>query len=452
MTNSIKLTAKELELLATRLNTRTGMEIAHEIASKRKEAQAAIFLLLSPQVAVETFDYLSPKVQASLLESLPTTHIASLLEAMPADDRTSLLRKLPQKKVEEYLNLLPEHDRTLTITLLNYPEDRVGHYMTTDYLAVKMNWTVEKVLEYIRKYGHYSETINIIFVVDDDGRLIDDVKIRDFLFVSKHRLVSEITDGKFVALSASDKAEAAINVFKEYDRVALPVIDNQQRLLGIVTIDDILRLAQEESTEDMQKVAGVEALEGPYMDTPFFELMKKRSRWLVVLFLGEMFTATAMSYFEVEISKAVVLALFLPLIISSGGNSGSQSSTLIIRAMALGEIRLSDWWKVFRRELCSGAFLGTVLGVIGFCRVSLWSVALHSYGEHWLLIACTIFLALIGVVLWGTLAGAMLPLILRRIGADPAVSSAPLVATLVDVTGITIYFWIAILVLKNTLL
>ncbi len=452
MKNSNKLTEKELEQVAARLNIRSGMEIAAEILTIKPSAQKNLFLLLSPQMAVETFDYLPSKTKIHLLDTLPVKYTAILLEAMPPDDRTRLLQSLPQKTIDEYIKLLPHEDRKLTLKLLGYPEDSVGHYMTTDYIAVKMNWPIEKVLEHIRKYGHDSETVNIIFVIDDAGHLIDDVKIKDFLFVSKNAKVSHVTDGRFIALQATEKAEHAINVFKEYDRVALPVIDEKQKLLGIVTIDDVLRLATEESTEDMQKVGGMEALEEPYMQTPFFELMKKRSRWLVILFIGELFTATAMGFFEAEIAKAVVLALFLPLIISSGGNAGSQSSTLIIRAMALGEVKLADWWRVMHRELYSGLFLGVVLGTVGFCRVALWGMASNIYGEHWLLIAFTILFSLIGVVLWGSLSGSMLPLLLRRLGADPATSSAPLVATLVDVTGITIYFGIAMIILKNTLL
>lgn len=443
---------KELEQIATRLNTRSGMEIAAELTLQSPQRLKNILILLDPQVAAEAFDYFPQKLQLSILDLLPTVYIAKLLEAMAPDDRTKLLQSLPPKTVDEYIKLLPEHDRKLTLKLLGYPEDKVGHFMTTDYIAVKMNWTVEKVLEHIRKYGHYSETVNVIFVIDDDGHLVDDINIRDFLFVPKDFRVSQVTDGRFVALLANDKAETAINIFKEHDRVALPVVNENSKLLGIVTIDDILRLAAEESTEDMQKVGGMEALEEPYMETPFFELMKKRSRWLVILFIGEMFTATAMGFFEGEIAKAVVLALFLPLIISSGGNAGSQSSTLIIRAMALGEVKLSDWWRVMHREIYSGIFLGSVLGVIGFFRVTAWSMASNLYGEHWLLIAFTIMFSLVGVVLWGSVTGSMLPMILRRCGADPATSSAPLVATLVDVTGITIYFGIAMIILKNTLL
>jgi magnesium transporter len=264
--------------------------------------------------------------------------------------------------------------------------------------------------------------------------------------------VSDLADYKYIKLHVDDSEEKAINIFRKYERVALPVIDSKGILSGIVTIDDILNVVSEEDTEDMQKIGGMAALNEPYMDTPFFSLMRKRLGWLVILFLGELLTASAMGFFEDEIAKAVVLALFLPLIISSGGNAGSQASTLIIRAMALGEINLKDWWRIMRREVFSGMYLGFILGMIGFFRVAIWSQFTSIYGPHWLLIAFTIFFALIGVVLWGTLSGSMLPLVLKRCGFDPAVSSAPLVATLVDVTGLIIYFNVALYILQGTML
>ena len=304
------------------------------------------------------------------------------------------------------------------------------------------NWIglIEKVLDHIQEYGHDSETINVIYVVDEENKLLDDIKLKDILFVPRDSKVESLANYQFVTLSVNDSDEAAINAFRHYDRIVLPVIDEKGILLGIVTIDDVLRLANQEATQEMQNFGGMEALSEPYMQAPFLELMKKRAGWLVILFLGEMFTATAMGYFEDEISKAVVLALFLPLIISSGGNAGSQASTLIIRAMALGEVKLSDWWRIVKREVLSGVFLGAILGIIGFFRVALWNLFSNIYGEYWLLIAITIGLSLIGVVLWGTLCGAVLPLILRRAGVDPATSSAPFVATIVDVTGLIIYF------------
>jgi len=289
-------------------------------------------------------------------------------------------------------------------------------------------------------------------VVDASGKLIDDLSIRDFLVSPLDRAVLDLMDESFVHLTSTDTEEGAVQLFKQYDRSALPVINADGFLLGVVTIDDVLDVAEEINTQDIQKFGGVEALDYPYIKTPIFELAKKRAGWLVILFLGEMLTATAMGYFEDEIAKAVVLALFVPLIISSGGNSGSQAATLIIRAMALQEIALRDWWTVMRRELFSGLLLGLVLGTIGFLRIALWSAFSQIYGPHWLLVALTVSFSLVGVVVWGTLSGSMLPFALRRFGFDPASSSAPFVATLVDVTGLIIYFSFAAILLHNTLL
>lgn len=434
------------------MNTSSGFEIAGKLSKKSSEEQLALFQTLQPRLAAETFDYLPTATQKSLLTRLPSEQIASMLHEMHPDDRTALLQELPRDTIEAFIALLPEKERGITRKLLGFSEDRVGHYMTTDYLTVKLDWTIEQALDHIRAYGHESETMYVIYAIDDRGVLVDDFRLMQLLFAPKEAPVSHIADRKFIALKANDKAEQAINVFQEFDRVALPVIDDSGILVGIVTIDDILRLAAEETTEDMQKIGGMEALDEPYLETPFLELMKKRARWLVFLFIGEMFTASAMGYFENEIAQAVVLALFLPLIISSGGNAGSQSSTLIIRAMALGEVKLKDWWMIMKREVYSGLFLGVILGIIGFLRVATWSAFSTIYGEHWLLVGITVSLALVGVVLWGSLSGSMLPFLLRRCGVDPATSSAPLVATIVDVTGIAIYFTLALYILKGTLL
>lgn len=444
-----KKDAKSLQKILINLS---GYEIGKLIANKSKEDQLLVFSVLSPKLAAEVFDYLSLRIQKDILHSASPELVANMLREMPPDDRTALFEELPRSVADIYIKLLPNSERRLAVALLGYPEDSVGRLMTTDYIAVKPDLTVEQVLDYIRAYGHDSETISVIYIIDENGTLIDDVRIREFLFVSKDVKVDQITDKKFVALSALDSAEQAINVFKQYDRTALPVIDEDGILKGIVTIDDILRIASEINTGKMQKIGGTEALDEPYMEIPFLKLMHKRAHWLVLLFIGEMFTATAMGFFEKEIEKAVVLALFLPLIISSGGNAGSQSTTLIIRAMALEEVKLKDWWRIMKREILSGLFLGCVLGMIGFARVTLWSAVSTIYGIHWLLVAVTIFLALIGVVLWGSLIGSMLPFILRSIRFDPATASAPLVATLVDVTGIVIYFIIAMWVLKGSLL
>jgi magnesium transporter len=310
----------------------------------------------------------------------------------------------------------------------------------------------------VRENGQDSETLNVIYVVDERGKLIDDLRIREFLLKPLTAKVSDIRDRTFVALSVNDSQEEALNAFRKYDRAALPVVDSDSMLVGIVTSDDMLDVAEEEATEDIQKFGGMEALDEPYMRIPLWRMVRKRAGWLVILFLGEMLTATAMANYQDEIAKAVVLALFLPLIISSGGNSGSQASTLIIRAMALGEVTLRDWWRVASRELRAGLSLGAILGAIGAARVAVWSMVgeryFHRqlYGPHWPLVAVTVGTALVGVVLWGSLSGSMLPFVLRRVGADPATSSAPFVATLVDVTGLIIYFSIALLIMRGAML
>jgi len=452
MSINLLLKSNDVDGLQRVLNTYSAFEVADVIAGKIPEEQLLLFSVLSPKLAAETFDYLPPRVQKKLLKSLPSQKAATILNEMPPDDRTALLQHLPRAVFDEYIKLLSPEERTLSVSLLGYPEDSIGRMMTTDFITCKMNWTIQQVLNHIRAYGHDSETINVIYVVDDAGKLLDDIKIKEFLFAPQDYKVAQITTGNFISLSPYEKAEEAIRIFKKFDRIALPVIDSNGILLGIVTIDDVLRLMSKRATENIQKVGGSEALDEPYMEAPFSELMKKRARWLILLFIGEMFTATAMGFFEAEISKAVVLALFLPLIISSGGNAGSQSSTLIIRAMALGEVRVRDWWKVMKREILSGLCLGLILGCIGFTRVALWSAVSGIYGAHWLLVACTIFLALIGVVFWGSLFGSLLPMLLKKAGVDPAVASAPLIATIVDVTGIVIYFVIAAVVLKNYLL
>jgi magnesium transporter len=378
--------------------------------------------------------------------------VASLLNDMAPDDRTALFEELPSAAVQQLIALLTPEERATAQALLNYPEDSIGRLMTPDYIAVRKDWTVQDVLNYVRANGEDKETLNVIYVIDDKGKLIDDLRIREFLLAPLDRKVSEMMDENFVALSVYDDKEAAVQMFKRYNRTALPVVDSEGHLVGIVTIDDVLQVQEEESTEDIQKFGGMEALDEPYLEISLPRMIKKRAGWLVILFIGEMLTATAMGFFEEEIARAVVLALFVPLIISSGGNSGSQASTLIVRAMALGEVTLSLWWKVMRREFISGLALGSILGSIGFLRIAVWTLFTDIYGPHWFLVALTVGFSLVGVVLWGTLIGSMMPFILRRLGADPAASSAPFVATLVDVTGLVIYFSVAYLILRGTLL
>ena len=415
--------------------------------------ESQIIANMSVNRAASVFKLLEFPTQKRIIQTLPPNTIASLLNELPADDRTDFLEELPSNVLRELIKLLDPEERKITLSLLGYPENSIGRLMTPDYVYVYPGNTIEEVFATIRKYGKDSETINVIYVINEKGELLDDIRIRDFILNPPEKKVSELMDNRVISLNAYDDQETASEVFKMNNRVALPVVSNSNKLLGIVTIDDMLWVASEEFSEDMQKMGGTEALNEPYLEMPIFRLFKKRITWLVVLFLGEMLTATAMKFFEAEIAKAVVLVLFVPLIISSGGNSGSQASTLIIQAMAVGEITLKDWWKVMRREIISGLLLGSVLGLIGFFRIALWhSIAPSIYGEHWMALGFTVGITLLGVVLWGTLSGSMLPMVLKRLGADPAVSSAPFVATLVDVTGLVIYFTVAFMLLSGTLL
>ncbi|HRE52735.1 MAG TPA: magnesium transporter [Flavitalea sp.] len=415
------------------------------------EYEAKIISNMSIHRASSVFKILDLSSQKSIIQSLPPYKTAELLNELPADDRTSFLEELPSEVVKELIRLLDPEERKITLALLGYPEGSVGRLMTPDYIAVQVDWTMSEVLDHIREEGKHSETIDVIYVVNDKGEFVDDIRIREILLSPPDREIGDAIDNRFITLKVTDDQEVANQIFKMNNRVALPVVDDKNILLGIVTIDDVLWVANEEFSEDMQKMGGTEALNEPYLEIPLMKLFKKRAIWLIVLFLGEMLTATAMGYFEDEIAKAVVLALFVPLIISSGGNSGSQASTLIIQAMAVGEVTLSDWWRVLRREILSGLMLGSILGLIGFFRIVAWNSIFHTYGDHTALIGITVGVSLVGVVLWGTITGSMLPIALKKLGADPATSSAPFVATLVDVTGLLIYFSMAFIFMKDIL-
>lgn len=413
-----------------------------------------LFRSLTREQAAHLFEYLPHRNQIALVKALATEggRLAALLNDLSPDERTAFLEELPGPVAQRLLVNLDPKEREVAVRLLGYPEGSIGRRATTDYVAVRPDWTVEQALRQVRRYGKDSETIDVLYVVDSKWKLIDDLSLRDLILAEPDTTLQSLINRRFVALRATDAQETAVRVFQEYDRVALPVVDADGILIGIVTVDDVLDVAEEEATEDIQKLGGVEALDEPYIGTPFLILMKKRARWLLVLFLGEMLTATAMGYYEKEIERAVVLALFVPLIISSGGNSGSQAASLIIRSLAVGEVTLRDWWGVMRREVLVGLSLGGILGTVGFLRVAVWAGAFGAYGAHWLFVGLTVAIALVGVVLWGTLAGSMLPFLMKRLGADPAVSSAPFVATLVDVTGLVIYFTVAAVVLSGTLL
>ena len=429
------------------------VDLAELISDLPENEQAVLFRLFPKDVATETFEYLDFDAQQNLLTALTKKHVTHILNSMSADDRSALLEELPGTVVQELLKLLSFKEFKIAKTLLAYAEGSVGRLMSPDYLSVKKDWDINQVLDYIRIYGHESETLNVIYVVDDNGKLKGELLARTLLLSTPDKKVSDIiAEEKIITLTASQDQADALEAFKRYDSVALPVVDSNGYLIGVVTVDDMLDVAEEEETEDIQKFGGIEALEEPYIDLPIPQLIKKRAVWLVILFIGEMLTASAMAFFQDEMAKAIVLATFIPLIMSSGGNSGSQAASLIIRSLSLGEITIRDWWKVMRRELISGLALGCILGAIGVFRVLIWASVLGHLNTQWLYISFTIGISLVGIVMFGTLTGSMLPLLLKRLGLDPAVSSAPFVATLVDVTGIVIYFSVASLILGGILL
>ncbi|MGZ4778081.1 MAG: magnesium transporter [Thermoanaerobaculia bacterium] len=428
-------------------------DVADLVIALPPEEEAFVFRLLPKDRAGAVFSYLPPNHQEELIESLTNEQVRSVLQAMPADDRTRLLEEMPAEVTRRLLAALPPKDLKDARWLLGYPEHAAGRFMSPQYVTVRPDMTASEALAHIRKTGRGTEAVNVVYIVDDRGVLLEDVRLSSLVLADPEMLVGDIGDPPLVCVLATDDREEVLKAFEKYDRLALPVTDSDAHMLGVITVDDVLDVAEQEATEDIQKLGGMEALDGPYLQVGTFSMIKKRGGWLAALFIGEMLTATAMGYFEGEIAHAVVLALFVPLIISSGGNSGSQATSLIIRSLALRELRLRDWFRVFGRELVSGLALGTLLGTIGFFRVVLWQ-HLHftNYGPHYLLVAFTVWASLIGVVTFGTTAGSMLPFIMRRIGVDPATSSAPFVATLVDVTGLCIYFTVALLILRGTLL
>jgi magnesium transporter len=448
----ILVEAKDLRAVRARLIDLAPVDAAELIDGLTAQEQAIVFRILPRDLATKTFEHLALESQERLLTTLGDARFAVILNEMAPDDRTALLEEFPAQASRKLLALLSKEERQVALTLLGYPEGSVGRLMSPDYIAVEETWTVDDVLKFIRAHGADSDTLNVIYVVDKNGRLIDELRLRSILLSSPETGVGELMNRVFVALHATDDQEVAVGMFKKYDYVALPVIDSLGFILGVVTVDDVLDVAEEEATEDIQKIGGMEALGEPYIKLSVGELIRKRAIWLVVLFLGEMLTATAMGFYEEQIKRQVMLALFIPLIISSGGNSGSQASTLVIRALAIGEITLRDWWRVLRREFVAGGALGLILGTLGFVRIYFAPVLGESgHGEEWAHMAVAVGLSLVAVVLWGVLMGSMLPLLLKRLGADPATSSAPFVATAVDVTGLVIYFTIASSILRHHL-
>ena len=448
------IAAGDLRALRAMLAGRSEQDIAGLIEELEDNEDAVVFRLLPRDLATDVFEYLPHDKQVAVVEAMADERgrLAELLNDLSPDERTAFLEELPGSVAQRLLTLLSPRERRIAVMLLGYPEESVGRLMTTDFVAVRPEWTAREALDHIRRFGKDSETLNVIYVVDAGWRLVDDLRLREILLADPETPIEALMDRRFAVLAATDDQETAVGAFRDYDRVALPVTDSHGTLLGIVTHDDVLDVAEEEATEDIHKIGGSEALEQPYLDTPMHTLVQKRAKWLVVLFFGEMLTATAMGLFSDDIVRAVVLALFVPLIISSGGNSGSQAATLVIRALAVGELTLADWWRVGRRELLSGLSLGGILGAIGAIRIVAAEQIFHVYGEAMLPVALTVGVALVGVVLMGTICGSMLPFIMQRLGADPATSSAPFVATLVDVAGLLLYFSVATVVLRGTLL
>ncbi len=520
--------AKNWDGLREALADLSPPDIADLIIDLPAEEEGIVFRIMPKEQATAVFGYLPREVQRGLMKSLNHEQLKSIVNDMTPDDRTRLLEELPAEVTRTLMETLSPEELKTAKALLGYPEHTAGRYMTPEYVALPPEMTAREALEKIRETGQGKETLGVIYLVDEKGKLVEDVKLGSIVLADPETRLADIDERPVVSVQATASGADVVTAFERYDRAALPVVDGDGVMLGIVTHDDVLEYAEKRATRDIQQLGGSEALDKPYFETGFWEMVKKRGGWLAVLFLGEMLTATAMGYFEGEIEKAAVVALFVPLIISSGGNSGSQGTSLIIRSLALQEVRLRDWWRVFGKEIRTGLALGVFLGTIGFLRIGAWQGLSHvphvgsffrtagsgdeqkipegmkqvagdselaadvqvpacvmakgteipkgmtlptatvlpadvktlthsdelptAYGRHWFLIGLMVFFALIGVVTWGSLAGSMLPFILRSLGFDPATSSAPFVATLVDVTGLIIYFCVAKVVLTGTLL
>lgn len=428
-------------------------DIAEQLTGLDNKSRMVAFYMLPNEDKADVFSYFDPDLQQKIVRSLTDADLAEVLNNLEPDDRTELFENFPDELIKHSINLLNETERSIALNLIGYKEDSIARLMTPHYIQVKEHYTVRQVFAHIKKYGKHAETLNYIFIVDEDNVLIDDLKIGELLLADEDTVISDLMDRNFISITTTTAIEDAFELFEKYDRFTLPIVTEKGVLVGIVTFDDIVDRMKMRDTEDIQKFGGMEELDLSYTKTPIVELIRKRAGWLVILFVGEMFTASAMSYYDGEIEKAVVLALFVPLIISSGGNSGSQAASLIIRAMALGELKLKDWWYVMKKEFNSGLFLGAILGFIGFIRIAIWQqLNIYDYGEYWFYIGLTVGLSLVVIVLWGTLSGSLVPFILRRLGMDPATASSPFVATLVDVSGLIIYFSIASFLLAGKLL
>jgi magnesium transporter len=442
--------------LAEALAGMRAADVAEALRALDPHAASKVMAALPFDLAVQVFD--EPELEYhrfDIIQQMGEKVAAPLIDAMSADQQADLFRELPEDDRVRFLKVLDAPTREALSVLLRYEPDTAGGIMTTEFVSVPTTWTVEQTLQHISKVGRAKETVYTIYGVDPESRkLVHVVSLRDLMLADRGKQVTEVGNRRkpLSVAPGTDREEVARTISK-YNLLALPVLDDGGHMLGIVTVDDVIDAIVREGTEDVQKFGGMEALDEPYTEISFPRMIKKRAGWLCALFLGEMLTATAMGHFEGEIAKAVVLSLFIPLIISSGGNSGSQATSLIIRSLALREVRLGDWWRILLRELPAGFTLGVILGIIGVIRIVLWQkLGWYDYGEHWMLIAAVVGGALVGVVTFGSLAGSMLPFLLKRIGFDPASASAPFVATLVDVTGLIIYFSVAFAILRHTLL
>lgn len=430
-----------------------AVDIADLLIELPGNIAVVVFRLLKKPVAADVFAYLPSGKGVELLELFNKQQLSDVMVNLEPDEQVAILEELPGHLTQRVMNSMNPEDQKQVKKILGYPEESVGRLMTPRYVRVKSDWTIERSMTHIRKYGEIAETLNVIYVVDEKEYLIDDLRITRLILADKQDTIDSLMDRSFEALSVYDDQEEAVKMFAKYDRVALPVVDSDGVLVGIVTVDDIIDVAEEETTEDMQKMAGMDALDDYYSQTSVGGMVKKRVRWLIVLFIGQMFTVTAMSAYQSVIAGAVLLSLFIPMIISSGGNSGSQAATLIIRALATDDIKSGDWKNIFKRELLSGVMLGALIGTLGVGMTMLWGLAQGELLDTGLILTSLVIgLSLLGVILFGNLSGAMLPFILTKFNLDPAVTSAPFVATLVDVTGIIIYFSIAAFLLQGVLL
>jgi magnesium transporter len=431
-------------------------DIAEGLRDLPTDAAAKVMAAMPFDRAVEVFD--EPELaskRCDMLLNMKDDDAAELIDAMSSDQQADLFREIPERDRSRLLKLLPAPSRQSLTHLLKYPPDTAGGIMTTEFMSINSEWTVEQALQFVSEVARSRETVYVIYVIDPATKaLVRVVSLRELLVSPREARVMKIGRSRSpLTVKPDADREDVARIISKYNLLAVPVVDDANRVLGIVTVDDVIDALVKEQTEDVQKFGGMEALDAPYMEIGFVSMIRKRAGWLCALFLSEMLTATAMQRFQGEIEKAAVLAMFIPLVMSSGGNSGSQATSLVIRALALRELKLRDWWRIALRELPTGLTLGVILGVIGFTRIVLWQhLHIFSYGPHYMLVAITVGLALIGIVAFGSLAGSMLPFLLKRVGFDPASASAPFVATLVDVSGLVIYFSVAFLILKGTLL